>query len=165
VLEDIQPGTLERFIFNAQTEMLTVQSNRPTAPRLLATVDEPGESFLLNGHVLDLPRQARFDSDLDRDKQVMKYRTNAKRPTTWIMQIDRMTGKSFRGFIALEVNVPRNATIVLDYGSWDNTRGPKMWVDRGSNGKLDEQVPVQQITKALVDELERRGQVYTSQGV
>jgi hypothetical protein len=165
VLEEIQPGTLERFIFNARTEQLTLQVNRPTAPRLLATVDEPGESFLLNGQVLDLPRQARFDSDLDRDKKVMKYRTNAKRPTTWIMQIDRVTGTSARGFIALEVGVPRNATVVLDYGSWNDKRGPKVWVDRGSDGTLDDEVPVQQITKALVDELERRGQVYTAQGV
>jgi hypothetical protein len=164
VLENIQPGTLERFIFNAKTDVVTVQSNRPTAPRLLATVDEPGESFLLNGHVLDLPRQARFNSDLDRDEKVMKYRTTARRSTTWIIQIDRMTGDSYRGFISLEVNVPRNATVVLDYGSWDDTRGPKVWIDRKSNGKLDEQVPAQLITKALVDELERQGQVYTSQG-
>lgn len=165
VLEDIQPGTLERFIFNAKTEKLTVQANRPTAPRLLATVDEIDESFLLNGHVLNLPRQARFDSDLDRKKKLMKYRTNAKRPTTWILQVDRMTGTSLRGFIALEVAVPRNATVVLDYGSWDDKRGPKVWLDRGSDGTLDEEFPVQQITKALVDELERRGQVYTAQGV
>jgi hypothetical protein len=165
VLENIEPGTLERFIYNARTDQITVQANRPTAPRLVATVDEPGESFLLNGQVLNLPRQVRFDSDLDRNKKVMKYRTNAKRPTTWIMQIDRVTGTTARGFIALEVDVPRNATVVLDYGSWNDKRGPKVWVDRGSDGTLDDEVPVQQITKALVDELERRGLVYTAQGV
>jgi hypothetical protein len=162
LLEAVKPGTVERFAYDPKTRDVALLSNKRGTPRLLISAEDPNFSHVVNAHLLRAAPLTAVEQQWDKQGKRVIYRASAKQPTRWNVQVEREGARSGAGFVAINQVVPRNASIVVDYGKWTPS-GPEVWIDRGSDGSLDERITMQLITPALIKRYE--ASLYREQGI
>ncbi len=161
-LDDVLPGTTHVFAFDVKSKDSLVAASNSSSPRLLQTVERPGSSTTLNGHLLALRPGSAATQDWDKAARHMTYRSSARRATTWNVQATRTTDTGTSDFVALSVPVPAGASIVVDYGQWTKAAGPKAWVDLDDDGTPDTPITFQPVTRALL--LGHADELFVQQG-
>lgn len=149
-LDDVLPGTTHVFAFDVKSKDSLVAASNASSPRLLQTVERPGVSTTLNGHLLAMGRGTTATQDWDQIVKHMTYRSSAKRDTRWNVQATRATEAATDDFVALSVDVPAGASIVVDYGHWAKATGPRAWVDLEDDGRPDRRITFQPVTPELL---------------
>lgn len=162
LLEAVKPGTVERFAYDPKTRDVALLSNKRGTPRLLISAEDPNFSHVVNAHLLRAAPLTAVEQEWDKKGKRVVYRASAKQPTRWNVQVEREGARSGAGFVAINQVVPRNASIVVDYGKWTPS-GPEVWIDRGSDGSLDARITMQLITPALIKRYE--ASLYREQGI
>jgi len=162
LLQGVKPNTVENFAYNPKTRDVGWVSNKRATPRLLISVEEKNFSHLVNAHLLRSAPRTLVEQAWDKGSKRVTYKSSAKQATDWNIQVERQGARTGAGYVAIDQLVPRNASIVVHYGKWTNT-GPEVWIDRGSDGTLDERVSMQLITPALIQRYESR--LYQEQGI
>jgi len=135
-------------------------SSAPSSPRILQLSDQPGVSFDVNGHPLNLPANVEVDQQWNTAKERIEYRSNAKKALRWNIQIGGLDNSGGREYVGLNVRVPAGGKIVVDYTNASATVPPKAWVqDKDGNRKS---ITMQPVTEQLVNEY--RDALYVSEG-
>lgn len=135
-------------------------SDAPSSPRILQLSDQPGVSFDVNGHPLNLPANVEVDQQWNTTKERIEYRSNAKKALRWNIQIGGLDNSGGREYVGLNVRVPAGGKIVVDYTNASATVPPKAWVqDKDGNRKP---ITMQPVTEQLVNEY--RDELYVSKG-
>jgi len=62
-------------------------SDAPSSPRILQLSDQPGVSFDVNGHPLDLPADVEVEQQWNTERERIVYRSNAKKTLRWNIQV------------------------------------------------------------------------------
>jgi len=135
-------------------------SDAPSSPRILQLSDQPGVSFDVNGHPLNLPANVEVQQQWNTTKERIEYRSNAKKTLRWNIQIGGLDSSGGREYVGLNVRVPAGGKIVVDYTNASDTKAPAAWV-RDKDGKR-EPITMQPVTDQLVNEY--RDELYVSQG-
>ena len=151
-LDDVLPGTTHVFAFDVKSKDSLVAASNASSPRLLQTVERPGVSTTLNGHLLAMRQGTTATQDWDKSLRHMTYRSSAKTDTRWNVQATRATEAATSDFVALSVGVPAGASIVVDYGHWAKATGPRAWVDVDDDGTPDRAITFEPVTPKLVKE-------------
>ena len=135
-------------------------SDAPSSPRILQLSDQPGVSFDVNGHPLDLPAEVTVEQKWNTERERVVYSSDAKKTLRWNVQIGGLDDSGGREYVGLNVRVPAGAKIVVDYTNASATVPPKAWVrDADGNRKP---ITLQPITEQLVNEY--RDELYVSTG-
>ena len=135
-------------------------SNAPSSPRILQLSDQPGVSFDVNGHPLNLPVNVSVEQRWNTDSKRVVYKSSAKKALRWDVQIGGLDDAGGREYAGLNIRVPAGGKIIVDYTNADTKQPPKAWIrDKEGNRKT---VMLQQVTKQLVNEY--RGDLYMAQG-
>jgi len=141
-------------------EGIAFTSDAPSSPRILQLSDQPGVSFDVNGHPLDLPAGVEVQQQWNTDRERIEYRSNAKKALRWNIQIGGLDNSGGQEYVGLNVRVPAGAKIVVDYTNASATVPPKAWVrDADGNRKP---ITLQPVTEQLVNEY--RDELYVSKG-
>jgi hypothetical protein len=135
-------------------------SDAPSSPRILQLSDQPGVSFDVNGHPLDLPADVEVEQDWNTKTERIRYRSDAKKTLRWNVQIGGLDDSGGREYVGLNVRVPAGATIVVDYTRASATVPPKAWV-RSKDGDR-RPITLQPVTEQLINEY--RDELYVSRG-
>jgi len=141
-------------------EGIAFVSDAPSSPRILQLSDQPGVSFDVNGHPLDLPAGVEVEQQWNTKRERIEYRSNAKKALRWNVQIGGLDNSGGQEYVGLNVRVPAGAKIVVDYTNASATVPPKAWV-RDADGNR-EPVTLQPVTEQLVNEY--RDELYVSTG-
>jgi len=136
------------------------QSSAPSSPRILQLSDQPGVSFDVNGHPINLPAEVTVDQQWNTKTKRIKYRSDAKKALRWNVQIGGLDNSGGQEFVGINVRVPAGGTIVVDYSKASATVPPKAWV-RDAAGKR-RPITLQPVTEQLVNEY--RDELYVSRG-
>jgi len=136
------------------------QSSAPSSPRILQLSDQPGVSFDVNGHPLNLPAEATVEQNWNTTTERIRYRSDAKKTLRWNVQIGGLDSTGGREYVGLNVKVPAGGTIVVDYTSVSASTAPKAWV-KTADGKR-EPFTMQPVTEQLINEY--RDELYVSRG-
>jgi hypothetical protein len=162
LLEAVKPNTVETFSYDPKTRDVALLSNKRGTPRLLISAEDAKFSHVVNAHLLNSAPMTAVEQAWDKSGKRVVYKASAKQPTRWNVQVEREGARSGAGYVAINQVVPRNASIVVNYGKWTVT-GPDVWIDRGSDGSLDERITMQLITPALIKRYE--SSLYREQGI
>jgi hypothetical protein len=162
LLEAVKPDTVETFIYDPKTRDVALLSSKRGTPRLLISAEDAKFSHVVNAHLLRSAPNTAVEQAWNKSGKRVVYKADAKQPTRWNIQVEREGARSSAGYVAINQIVPRNASIVVDYGKW-TANGPDVWIDRGSDGSLDERVTLQLITPALIKRYE--SSLYREQGI
>ncbi len=135
-------------------------SDAPSSPRILQLSDQPGVSFDVNGHPLNLPANVEVDQEWNTAKERIEYRSSAKKTLRWNIQIGGLDTNGGREYVGLNVRVPAGGKIVVDYTNASVTKAPAAWV-RDKDGNR-EPITMQPVTEQLVNDY--RDEVYVSSG-
>ena len=141
-------------------EGIAFSSNAPSSPRILQLSDQPGVSFDVNGHPLNLPADVEVRQKWNTDRERIVYRSDAKKALRWNIQIGGLDDEGGREYVGLNVRVPAGAEIVVDYTNASATVPPAAWV-RDADGNR-EPITLQPVTEQLVNEY--RDELYVSKG-
>lgn len=136
------------------------QSSAPSSPRILQLSDQPGRSFDVNGHPLNLPAEVTVDQKWNTTTERVEYRSDAKKALRWNVQIGGLDNNGGREYVGLNVKVPAGGKIVVDYTNASATTTPRAWV-RDAKGNR-EPITLQPVTEQLVNEY--RDELYVSRG-
>jgi hypothetical protein len=135
-------------------------SDAPSSPRILQLSDQPGVSFDVNGHPLDLPAGVEVEQQWNTERERIVYRSDAKRTLRWNIQVGGLDNSGGREYVGLNVRVPAGARIVVDYTNASATVPPRAWVrDADGNRKP---ITLQPVTEQLVNEY--RDELYVTRG-
>jgi hypothetical protein len=136
------------------------ESSAPSSPRILQLSDQPGVSFDVNGHPLNLPAGVQVDQQWNTKTERVEYRSNAKKALRWNVQIGGLDNGGGREYVGINVRVPTGGTIVVDYTKASATVAPRAWI-RTADG---ERIPfeLQSVTEQLINEY--RDDLYLVQG-
>ena len=135
-------------------------SDAPSSPRILQLSDQPGVSFDVNGHPLDLPAGVEVEQQWNTERERIVYRSNAKKTLRWNIQVGGLDNSGGREYVGLNVRVPAGARIVVDYTNASATVPPRAWV-RDADGNR-EPITLQPVTEQLVNEY--RDELYVTRG-
>jgi len=135
-------------------------SDAPSSPRILQLSDQPGVSFDVNGHPLELPANARIRQLWNTETERVIYESTAKKALRWNVQIGGLDNSGGNEYVGLNVRVPAGGRIVVDYTNASATAPPKAWV-RDATGNR-EPITLQPVTEQLVNEY--RDEIYVSEG-
>ena len=139
---------------------VTFTSDAPSSPRILQLSDQPGVSFDVNGHPLNLPANVNVEQRWNTTTERIEYRSDAKKSLRWNIQVGGLDNSGGREYVGLNVRVPAGAKIVVDYTSASATVPPKAWV-RSADGDR-RPITLQPVTEQLINEY--RDQLYVSGG-
>jgi hypothetical protein len=135
-------------------------SDAPSSPRILQLSDQPGVSFDVNGHPLNLPANVEVKQRWNTETERVIYESNAKRTLRWNVQIGGLDDSGGREYVGLNVRVPAGGRIVVDYTNASATVPPKAWM-RDADGNR-EPITMQPVTEQLINEY--RDELYVSKG-
>ena len=136
-------------------------SSAPSSPRILQLSDQPGMSFDVNGHPLNLPADVRVDQRWNTATERVEYKSNAKKTLRWNIQVGGLDDDGGREYVGLNVRVPAGAKIVVDYTKASATVPPKAWVKTADGDRRP--VSMQPVTKQLINAY--RDEIYVSTGL
>lgn len=131
-----------------------------SSPRILQLSDQPGVSFDVNGHPLQLPAEVQVNQRWNTETDRVIYDSDAKKPLRWNIQIGGRDDSGGREYVGLNVRVPVRGKIVVDYTNASATQAPTAWI-RNADGTRDP-IALQQVTEQLVNEY--RDEVFLPQG-
>lgn len=135
-------------------------SDAPSSPRILQLSDQPGVSFDVNGHPLNLPANVEVQQQWNTTKERIEYRSNAKKALRWNIQIGGLDNEGGREYVGLNVRVPAGGEIVVDYTNASATQRPRAWI-RSADGTR-EPIILQPVTEQLINDY--RDELYLTQG-
>lgn len=135
-------------------------SNAPSSPRILQLSDQPGVSFDVNGHPLNLPANVQVEQQWNTKTERIEYRSDAKKALRWNIQIGGLDNSGGQEYVGINVRVPAGGTIVVDYTQASDTVPPRAWI-RTADGER-QPFNLQPVTEQLINEY--RDQLYVSRG-
>lgn len=135
-------------------------SSAPSSPRILQLSDQPGVSFDVNGHPLNLPANVEVEQQWNTKKERVEYRSDAKKALRWNVQIGGLDDSGGTQYVGLNVNVPAGAKIVVDYTKASATTAPRAWVQTADGERIP--FSMQAVTKQLINDY--RDDLYVAQG-
>lgn len=142
------------------TDGVAFTSDAPSSPRILQLSDQPGVSFDVNGHPLNLPANVEVKQQWNTKSERIEYRSDAKKALRWNVQVGGLDNDGGREYVGLNVRVPAGAKIVIDYTNASATVPPKAWVRTADGDRRS--ITLQPVTKQLVNEY--RDELYVSRG-
>lgn len=148
------------FVFEVKKDATLFVSSKPSSPRMQQLYDGPRTSYDVNGHPLDLPRGVISHQKWDRTAKQVRYWSEAKSPLKWNVQVSGVDNEANAGWVALGVDVPVGAEILVDYSGATATVAPKAWVV--AKGGSRTAIVMQAVTQSLIDQ--DRSQIYVTQG-
>lgn len=135
-------------------------SSEPSSPRILQLSDQPGVSFDVNGHPLELPANVNVRQLWNTKTERVTYESDSKRTLRWNIQVGGLDNAGGREYVGRNVPVPAGGRIVVDYTNASTTVSPRAWV-RDSDGNR-RPITLQPVTEQLVNEY--RNELYVSEG-
>ena len=141
-------------------EGIAFTSDAPSSPRILQLSDQPGVSFDVNGHPLNLPANVEVEQRWNTAKERIEYRSDAKKALRWNIQVGGLDNSGGQEYVGLNVRVPAGGKIVVDYTNASATVPPKAWVRTADGDRRP--VTLQPVTEQLVNEY--RDELYVSRG-
>lgn len=135
-------------------------SDAPSSPRILQLSDQPGVSFDVNGHPLNLPAGVEVEQQWNTKTERIEYRSDATKTLRWNVQIGGLDDSGGREYVGLNVKVPAGGTIVIDYTNASATVPPKAWVRTADGDRRP--VTLQPVTEQLINEY--RDKLYVDRG-
>jgi hypothetical protein len=135
-------------------------SSAPSSPRILQLSDQPGVSFDVNGHPLNLPAGVLVEQQWNTSTERIKYSSNAKKALRWNIQIGALDNTGGQEYVGLNVRVPAGGSIVVNYAKASATVPPRAWI-RAADGDR-EPITLQPVTEQLINEY--RDELYLAQG-
>ena len=136
------------------------QSSAPSSPRILQLSDQPGVSFDVNGHPLNLPAEVQVEQQWNTKTERIEYRSDAKKALRWNVQIGGLDNCGGQEYVGINVRVPAGGTIVVDYTNASDTVPPQAWIRTASGER--EPFTLQPVTEQLINEY--RDELYVSRG-
>ena len=97
-------------------------SSAPSSPRILQLSDQPGMSFDVNGHPLNLSADVRVDQRWNTATERVEYKSNAKKTLRWNIQVGGLDDDGGRETSASTCGA-RRRKIVVDQGLARATEG------------------------------------------
>ena len=143
-----------------RTDGSLFQSSAPSSPRILQLSDQPGVSFDVNGHPLNLPAEVQVEQQWNTKTERIEYRSDAKKALRWNVQIGGLDNTGGQEYVGINVRVPAGGTIVVDYTKASATVPPQAWI-RTANGDR-QPFTLQPVTEQLINEY--RDELYVSRG-
>ena len=160
LLDELVSNSKTLFAVGGLEKGTAFLSSAPSSPRILQLSDQPGVSFDVNGHPLNLPASVSVEQRWNTDSKRVVYKSTAKKALRWNVQIGGLDDSGGREYVGLNIRVPAGGKIVVDYTDADTKQPPEAWV-RDKEGKR-ETVVLQPVTEQLVNEY--RSNLYTEQG-
>ena len=143
-----------------RTEGALFSSSAPSSPRILQLSDQPGVSFDVNGHPLNLPANVQVEQQWNTKTERIEYRSDAKKALRWNIQIGGLDNSGGQEYVGINVRVPAGGTIVVDYTNASDTVPPRAWIRTADRERIPFQL--QPVTEQLINEY--RDQLYVSRG-
>jgi hypothetical protein len=148
-------------VFGVGKDGMTVfESSKVSSPRILQLSDQPKTSFDVNGHPKLLPAGVTAFQEWNYKKDRVEYRSTAKKPLSWNIQIGGLDRNGSSDFVGLNVKVPAGGKIVVDYSNVFTASPPRAWVQTGSGQRTN--VILEAVTEQLIDTY--RDQLYAPVG-
>ena len=135
-------------------------SDAESSPRILQLSDQPGVSFDVNGHPLNLPANAQVNQRWNTKTERVVYESTANKALRWNIQIGGLDDRGGREYVGLKIRVPAGGQIVVDYTNANSQQPPKAWI-RDKDGNR-EAITLQPVTKQLINDY--RDEIYIAQG-
>jgi hypothetical protein len=135
-------------------------SDAESSPRILQLSDQPGVSFDVNGHPLNLPANAQVTQRWNTKTERVVYESTANKALRWNIQIGGLDDRGGREYVGLKIRVPAGGQIVVDYTNANSQQPPKAWI-RDKDGNR-EAITLQPVTKQLINDY--RDEIYITQG-
>lgn len=135
-------------------------SDAESSPRILQLSDQPGVSFDVNGHPLNLPANAQVTQRWNTKTERVVYESTANKALRWNIQIGGLDADGALEYVGLNVRVPAGGRIVVDYTNASDTEAPNAWV-RNADG-VRTSIAMQPVTEQLINDY--RDQIYFAQG-
>lgn len=157
LLEDVPSNN--GLIFGVGGSEALYVSNKPTSPRIQQLYDGRTESIDVNGHPLALPANVIVNQEWNRAKERVRYSSTAKQSLRWNVQVSGI-GAIEASWVGLNVPVPADASILVDYANATKDKSPKAWVVAKDGTRTA--ITMQPVTQSLIDK--SRDQIYVSQG-
>ncbi len=159
LLDELRSNSTSLFSVG-RAEGTFFQSTAPSSPRILQLSDQPGVSFDVNGHPLNLPAEVKVEQQWNTESERIEYRSNAKRALRWNVQIGGLDSSGGQEYVGLNVRVPAGAKIVVDYTEASASVPPKAWVRTADGERLP--FTLQPVTEQLINEY--RDELYVTRG-
>ena len=135
-------------------------SSALSSPRILQLSDQPGVSFDVNGHPLQLPAGVQVNQRWNTRTERVIYDSDAKKPLRWNIQIGGRDDSGGREYVGLNVRVPVGGKIVVDYTNASDTQPPAAWIRNADDTR--DPIILEQVTEQLVNDY--RDEVFLPQG-
>jgi hypothetical protein len=135
-------------------------SDAESSPRILQLSDQPGVSFDVNGHPLNLPANAQVTQRWNTKTERVVYESTANKALRWNIQVGGLDDRGGREYVGLKIRVPAGGQIVVDYTNANSQQPPKAWI-RDKDGNR-EAITLQPVTKQLINDY--RDEIYITQG-
>lgn len=146
LLDDVRSNSTSVFAVGGDKSFF--QSTKASSPRVQQLYDGPASSFDVNGHPLALPREVTANQSWNRAKKQVRYNSSATRALAWNVQVTDTRASGDLDWVGLNVLVPVDGEILVDYSGASATKAPLAWVIAKDKSRTP--INMQLVTPALI---------------
>lgn len=130
----------------AKTPRVRVRLSAPQRVRVRQTVEEPDASFRFTAARVERENGPEIELEVNRGLKEVMLETGSFANSTVRLNLRSSSSQGQATFQVSDVSVPAGARIVVRYLGWRGDSGrPRVWIDLGSDGSLDERVPIRKV--------------------
>lgn len=146
LLDDVRSNSTSVFAVGGDKSFF--QSTKASSPRVQQLYDGPASSFDVNGHPLALPKEVTANQSWNRAKKQVRYNSSATRALAWNVQVTDTRASGDLDWVGLNVLVPVDGEILVDYSGASATKAPLAWVIAKDKSRTP--INMQLVTPALI---------------
>lgn len=146
LLDDVRSNSTSVFAVGGDKSFF--QSTKASSPRVQQLYDGPASSFDVNGHPLALPKEVTANQSWNRAKKQVRYNSSATRALAWNVQVTDTRASGELDWVGLNVLVPVDGEILVDYSGASATKAPLAWVIAKDKSRTP--INMQLVTPALI---------------
>ena len=130
----------------AKTPRVRVRLSAPQRVRVRQTVEEPDASFRFTAARVERENGPEIELEVNRGLKEVILETGSFANSTVRLNLRSSSSQGQATYQVSDVSVPAGARILVRYSGWRGDSGrPRVWIDLGSDGSLDERVPIRKV--------------------
>ena len=146
---DLGPYTQDQIAVSPDGKQLTYQSGSGQEATLILILETSSESHQFTIAGADIGPDQTVAVGIDTDDDLLMFTSAQSDGGMYGINIERVSASAKRKFVHYGVGIFALDTHYLGYGAWDGSGSMTLFVDRGSDGTIDETVPLNNQTEIV----------------